>query len=100
MTIGIILTIIFLILAVIILMGKGDFLIAGYNTASEEKKKRVDIRRLRVLTTAMMVLASYYCFYVATIGQETKTGVIIATVLFVIVTITFIVLANTWTKKK
>ena len=32
---------IFLVLAVIFLMGKGDKLIAGYNTASDEEKQKV-----------------------------------------------------------
>jgi len=37
----------FIVLAIIFLMGKGDMLIAGYNTASEDEKKKVDIQRLR-----------------------------------------------------
>ena len=33
----------FIVLAIVFLMGKGDKLIAGYNTASEEEKKKVNI---------------------------------------------------------
>ena len=42
---GIIFAIAFIVLAVIFLMGKGDKLIAGYNTASEEEKSKVDIHK-------------------------------------------------------
>ena len=35
---GIILFIIFLIVSLLLLMGKGSFLIAGYNTASAKEK--------------------------------------------------------------
>ena len=36
----IVLAIIFIVLAVVFLMGKGDKLIAGYNTASEEEREK------------------------------------------------------------
>ena len=36
---SIVFAVMFLVLAVIFLMGKGDMLIAGYNTASEENDK-------------------------------------------------------------
>ena len=42
---GFIFAIAFIVLAVIFLMGKGDKLIAGYNTASEEEKGKVDIHK-------------------------------------------------------
>ena len=47
MIVSIVFAVMFLVFAVIFLMGKGDKLIAGYNTASEEEKKKVDIKRLR-----------------------------------------------------
>ena len=48
MIVCIVFAIMFLVLAVIFLMGKGDMLIAGYNTASEEERKTIDIKRLRI----------------------------------------------------
>ena len=49
MIVCIVFAIMFLVLAVIFLMGKGDMLIAGYNTASEEERKTIDIKRLRIV---------------------------------------------------
>ena len=49
MIFSVIMSIIFIVLAIIFLMGKGDKLIAGYNTASEEEKSKVNIKRLRLL---------------------------------------------------
>jgi hypothetical protein len=46
----------FIVLAIVFLMGKGDKLIAGYNTASEEEKKKVNITRLRILMAIVSVI--------------------------------------------
>lgn len=36
------------ILGVLILAGRGDNLIAGYNTASKDEREKYDIKRLRL----------------------------------------------------
>ena len=41
-----IIAVLFLVFAIVFLMGKGDKLIAGYNTASEEERAKVNIKRL------------------------------------------------------
>ncbi len=47
-----------LALSVALLMGKGSFLIAGYNTASQEEKRRYDKKKLcRTVGGGMGVLA-------------------------------------------
>ena len=97
---GIIFAILFIVLAIIILMGKGDFLIAGYNTASDTEKQQVNIKRLRLLMTVMMVFTALFCFFVSMLGNERMETVLTATGIFVIVTIIFVILANTWAKKK
>ena len=43
------LAIVFFIIGIVILIGKGDWLIAGYNTASEEERKKVKIVHLRIV---------------------------------------------------
>jgi len=57
------------IFSVLILIGRGDGLIAGYNTSSKQEKARYNIRRLRVvvgggllLLTAELFIASLYQF--------------------------------------
>ena len=91
--ISIVLAIVFLFFAVLFLIGKGDKLIAGYNTASEEEKKRVNIKRLRILMAILSVITAAF------IGDNTQ-GQMGATVVFIAVTVAFIILANTWAKKK
>ena len=94
-----ILAALFIVLAVILLMGKGDMLIAGYNTASEEERQKVNIHRLRILMAIISVLTAGFCCLLPFIGKE-KENVLGATFGFIVVTFIFIILANTWAKKK
>ena len=48
--VGIACTVVVLILGLLIIFGLGDFLISGYNTASEAKKARYNLQRLRMST--------------------------------------------------
>ena len=91
--------ILFIVLAIVFLMGKGDKLIAGYNTASEEEKKKVDIQHLRQLMAVMMVITAGFCGCLPLIGED-KQMVLAVSTIFVFITIIFIILANTWAKKK
>ena len=86
---------IIIIFAIVILTGKGDDLIAGYNTASEEKRKKVNIKRLRLLTSAMLFLASIFFCAVLFIRKNEVIYLVSPIVL-----ICFLILANTWAKKK
>lgn len=86
---------IIIIFAIVILTGKGDDLIAGYNTASEEKRKKVNIKRLRLLTSAMLFLASIFFCAVPFIRKNEVIYLVSPIVL-----ICFLILANTWAKKK
>lgn len=55
---GWIVPIVFLVLAVVLLCGKGGWLIAGYNTFSKDEKEKVDEKRLcRELGVLLLVLA-------------------------------------------
>lgn len=96
---AIIIAALFLVLAVIFLMGKGDKLIAGYNTASEEERQKVNITRLRILMAIISVMTAVFCSILPFIGEE-KENVLGVTFAFMAVTIIFVILANTWAKKK
>ena len=48
--VGIVCTVVVLVLALLIILGLGDNLISGYNTASDEKKARYNLQRLRIST--------------------------------------------------
>lgn len=99
MIFSVIMSIIFIVLAIIFLMGKGDKLIAGYNTASEEEKSKVNIKRLRLLMAIICVITAGYVSIQPIIENDraAQMGVFFA---FLLVTMIFIILANTWAKKK
>ena len=96
---SILLAIPFIVLALIFLMGEGDKLIAGYNTASEEERRKVNIRRLRLLMAIMMVATAVFCGFLPFIGKEPNT-MLVALIAFFAFTIVFLIFANTWAKNK
>ena len=85
----------FLVLALVVYFGKGDWLIAGYNTASEKERAQYNIKRLRLIITLLMLLSAV--FVVVLLHFPSLS--IIATPIFVVVTLIGVVLANTWAKK-
>lgn len=99
MIFSVIMSIIFIVLAIIFLMGKGDKLIAGYNTASEEEKSKVNIKRLRLLMAIICVITAGYVSIQPIIenNRAVQMGAFFA---FLLVTMIFIILANTWAQKK
>ena len=99
MIVSIVFAVMFLVLAVIFLMGKGDMLIAGYNTASEEERKTIDIKRLRIVMAILMVITAILCAIVPLIGDN-KNSLLAAAGIFVAIIFVGIIIANTWTKKK
>ena len=96
---GIIIAIIFIVLAIVFLMGKGDMLIAGYNTASEEEREKVNIHRLRILMSIICVITAGFCCFLGFFGED-KVVAGTAAVVFILITFVFIILSNTWAKKK
>ena len=59
--VGFVIAALFIVLAVIFLMGKGDKLIAGYNTFIEEERKGINIQRLRILMAIISVITAGFC---------------------------------------
>ena len=99
MIFSIVIAILFLIFAVIFLMGKGDMLIAGYNTASEEERKTIDIKRLRIVMAVLMVVTAVFCTIPPLLGND-KNSLLAAAGIFIAITFVGIIIANTWAKKK
>ena len=95
----IVIAIILMIFGVIILIGKGDFLIAGYNTASKEKKQKVNVKRLRLVIGGFLIIVALTLSLPFLIGngENTRTITIIT---IVVMTIVCLLLANTWCIKK
>lgn len=95
----IVIAIILMIFGVIILIGKGDFLVAGYNTASKEKKQKINVKRLRLVIGGFLIIVALTLSLPFLIGngENTRTITIIT---IVVMTIVCLLLANTWCLKK
>ena len=87
-----------LILGVIVLIGKGDNLIAGYNTASKEEKAQYNIKRLRGLIGGILVVLAPMMLLL--LGKESLAATLSFVVLTFVLCIVMVLLANTWAKKR
>lgn len=86
------------VLGILILLGKGDNLIAGYNTASKEEREQIDIKRLRTLVGGLLIVLAP--MIVLLLGKESmETSWSFVGIVFVLC-IVVVILANTWAKKK
>lgn len=88
---------IFVIMGVVILIGKGDNLIAGYNTASKEERAKYHIKRLRGLIGGLLIVLAPMMLL---LGKESLAATGSFAALTVILCIIVVILANTWAKKK
>ena len=96
-----ILIIVLIVLGVIILLGKGDFLIAGYNTASEQKKQKVNVKRLRYVMAGILFLSALFLSLPYLCGLEDGSMANKASMLAMIVTVIVgVIIANTWCMRK
>ena len=84
-------------MGIIILIGKGDKLISGYNTASEEEREQYNIKRLRGLIGGLLIVVAPMVFFM--LGEETMAATGAFVVLTLILSIIVVILANTWAKK-
>lgn len=98
MEIAVILPFSFLLLfiAIVILSGKGDGLIAGYNTATPKEKAQVNIHRLRLLVGIFLIVTAM----VLPLFMLSPTAVALAVFTILMGASLLIVLANTWGRKK
>ena len=86
------------VMGLIILSGKGDKLIAGYNTASKEEREQVNVKRLRLLMGGFMVVLAILAFLI--IEEESVTSVMGFGAVMLVLAFVVIALANSWAKKK
>ena len=85
-----------LILALVILVGKGDWMIAGYNTASPKEREIYNIKRLRIVLSVLMVVTA---LFVLSMLYTPPYLIGLTAQLLVIACIVGVILANTWAKK-
>ncbi len=98
MIIVILLSAVLLIMGIIILIGKGDNLIAGYNLATEEEKKKYHVKRLRGLIGGLLVVMAPLTFFMMRVPSTANTMSFVASTF--VLCIVAVILANTWAKKK
>ena len=99
MTVAIFTTILFIPLTLLILSGRGDNLIAGYNTASEKEREQYHIKRLR-LVIAGIILATIILFWISILMNDKDPYKFIVLIEMFPICFIGIILANTWAKKK
>ena len=98
-TVTLIIALVSFIMGIVIALGKGDWLIAGYNTSSKEEKEKVNIKRLRLLTSIYLLIVSAFVIQLPYAAQE-KTLLYLLIAGFWCALVVFLILANTWCKKK
>ena len=89
----------FVALSFVILLGKADFLISGYNTASDEEKAKYDMPRLRMLIFLELLVVSAGLVLITAL-ELGEVGLGVFTSVVVLLSILMTVLANTWAKKR
>ena len=94
----IVIAVLLVLMGMAYLRGKCDGFIAGYNTSSPEKKKKYDIKRLRLIVACFhFALAALFFLYLM------KNADLAATIhlsCVAILAVAAVVLANTWAKKR
>ena len=84
-----------LVCGALILMGRGDYLISGYNTASEKKRERYNLFRLRLNSGLLCI----YCAIVLIIGYYVENEAFMAYAIL-LAAVLHILLSYTWVRRK
>ena len=95
-----IIALILALMGIVIAIGKGDWLIAGYNTSSKEEKQKINIKRLRLLTSIYALFTSAFVILVPYAAQEKTVLYYLLIAGFWCALVPYLILANTWCKKK
>ena len=94
----VIIAVLMVVMGILMLAGKGDNLIAGYNTASKAEREKVNIKRLRRLMGITMFVLAFLC--IIPILDNSHEAVMAFCVLVLILCAVTVALANTWAMKK
>ena len=98
MVVLVIVALVFAVMGILILVGKGDNLIAGYNTTSREEREQIDIKRLRGLIGGLLIVLAP--LMILLLGNETMASAGSFGAIVFVLCIVVVILANTWAKKK
>lgn len=98
MIVVIIIAALMVVMGIIVLIGKGDMLIAGYNTASKKEREKYNIKKLRGLIGGFLILIAPLMCWALIVEQSKTSGFAFCGIVFILC-IVVVVLANTWAKK-
>ncbi len=87
------LAILLVVLGILIVVGKGDWAISGYNTATPEEKAQYNIRRLRLIMGITCLIVAVIMLLDAILNLK---WLVIATILPLCILV--LILGNTWAK--
>ncbi len=93
MEVQIILAALIIVMGITMLLGKGDWMISGYNTASPEEKAQYNIRRLRLI----MGISSILIALIMVISTLIDYAMLIP-ITVIPLCILILILGNTWGK--
>lgn len=101
MIVMVVMVVLFFVLGLLLRSGRGSFLIAGYNTASQKEKDAIDERKLcRYTGNLMFILAGCQMFFVFSILLENKMLMWIGVAAFLISVVGGVVFLNTGDRLK
>ncbi len=93
--------VLFLVLGGVFRKGKGAFLIAGYNTASEAEKERIDEKKLcKCMARLMFALAACWCVIACSALLHTTVLLWLGFGLFLLTSIGGVAYMNTGSRLK
>lgn len=101
-----IMALLFLILSIILFYGKGQWLIAGFNTMSEQEKKQYDARKLCRAVSAVCLVCSVMLLVMAYLGHQVDRGLmeeknmLVFAIVFIAVILVSIIVAGIYIDKK
>ena len=96
-----VMVVLFFVLGLLLRSGRGSFLIAGYNTASQKEKDKIDEKKLcRYTGNLMFILAGCQMFFVFSILLENKMLMWIGVAAFLISVVGGVVFLNTGDRLK
>ncbi|WP_203364634.1 DUF3784 domain-containing protein [Bacillus sp. REN10] len=91
----------FLVVSIFLLMGKGSFFIAGYNTASAESKSKYNEEKLTKFMGKLMLLLSFcMLFWIFDCVYNSKLAFYIGLILFLFISAGGVIYMNTSEKFK
>ena len=97
-----VISLLIVVVAVVIMLGRGDDFIVGYNTASKKSRDRYHIGRIRVIVGVLLILIALSLPAIAALlimGYKELVMTLLPAMVFVLIAGTFTI-SHFWAKKK